>query len=169
MGISKVETPEQLPVAILEALSFDDEVLIEEWVNGIELAVSVIGTGDEARTLPPVEINPRAGFFNTEARLNADLVDYYAPVRSTSLSKDEDVAARICREIEAAALEVHHSFGCRDLSRVDMYWNGSQAQVLEINVSPGMAEHSLLPLACNAAGISFGALLNELLDMAVSR
>ena len=169
MGISKVETPDQLAAALLDALSFDDEVLIEEWISGTELAVSVIGTGDAARTLPPVEICPPSGFFTTDARINPDLVDYYAPVRSGSLSANEAEATRILSLVEEAALEVHRSFGCRDLSRVDMYWDGEQVKILEVNVSPGMAEHSLLPLACKAAKISFGALLNELLDNAVSR
>ncbi|MCL1846453.1 MAG: D-alanine--D-alanine ligase [Coriobacteriia bacterium] len=169
MGVNKVESFDELAPAILEALSFDDEVLIEEWVSGVELAVSVIGTAEDARALPPVEICPHTGFFNTEVRLNSDLVDYYAPVRPQSLSPDEAEAARIRTLIEDAALEVHRSFGCRDLSRVDMYWDGQQVKVLEINVSPGMAEFSLLPVACKAAGTSFGALLNELLDQAVSR
>ena len=169
MGISRVEKFDELAPAILHALSYDDEVLIEEWINGVELAVSVIGTGDGARALPPVEICPRTGFFNTEARLSADLVDYYTPVRSSSLSDDADEAARIRALIEEAALEAHRSFGCRDLSRVDMFWDGTQVKVLEINVSPGMAEFSLLPLACRAAGISLGTLLNGLLDTAVNR
>ena len=169
MGVSKVESPDNLAVAILDALSFDDEVLIEEWVDGVELAVSVIGTGSNARILPPVEICPHAGFFNTEARLNPDLVNYYAPVRASSLSDDKDEAARILRLIEEAALEVHRSFGCRDLSRVDMYWDKTQVKVLEVNVSPGMTEFSLLPLACKAANIPLGSLLNELLASATTR
>ena len=169
LGVSKVEAFDQLAGAILDALSFDDEVLIEEWVSGVELAVSVIGTGDEAYCLPPVEICPYKGFFNTEVRLNPDQVDYYTPVRPTSLSADAQEADRIRALIEEAALEVHHSFGCRDLSRVDMYWDGDKVKVLEINVSPGMAELSLLPLACQAANIPFGTLLNNLLDKAAAR
>jgi D-alanine-D-alanine ligase len=169
MGISKVESFDDLAPAILDALSFDDEVLIEEWVSGIELAVSVIGTAEGARALPPVEIRPHTGFFNTEVRLDPDLVDYYAPVRPASLSADETEAACIRALIEQASLEVHRSFGCRDLSRVDVFWDGEKVKVLEINVSPGMAETSLLPMASKAANIPLGALLNELLDTAVAR
>jgi D-alanine-D-alanine ligase len=169
LGINRVEGFDELAPAILDALSFDDEVLIEEWVQGVELAVSVIGTGSEARVLPPVEICPHTGFFNTEVRLDSDLVDYYAPVRLSSLADDEAEAVRIRSLIEATALEVHHSFGCRDLSRVDLFWDGKQAKVLEVNVSPGMSEHSLLPMASTAAGIPFGTLLNELLDGAIRR
>jgi D-alanine-D-alanine ligase len=169
MGINRVDNFEGLAPAILDALSFDDEVLIEEWISGVELAVSIIGTAEEAKALPPVEIHPHAGFFSTAVRLDPDLVDYYAPVRSASLSDDEAKAARICTLIEEAALEVHRSFGCRDLSRVDLFWDGTCVKVLEINVSPGMAETSLFPMASKAADIPFGTLLNTLLNTALSR
>ncbi|MDR0350565.1 MAG: D-alanine--D-alanine ligase, partial [Coriobacteriales bacterium] len=111
MGINKVESPDELAPAILDALSFDDEVLIEEWICGVELAISVIGSGEEAYALPPVEICPHTGFFNTEVRLDPDLVDYYAPVRPASLAQDEAEATRIRGLIEEAALEVHRGFG----------------------------------------------------------
>jgi D-alanine-D-alanine ligase len=167
MGINRVECFDELAPAILDALSFDDEVLIEEWVSGVELAVSIVGTGEAAIALPPVEIHPHTGFFSTEPRLDPDLVDYYAPVRPASLAADEAEAARIRSLIEEAALEVHRSFGCRDLSRVDLFWDGTSVKVLEINVSPGMSKLSLLPMASKAAGIPFGTLLNNLLDAAV--
>jgi D-alanine-D-alanine ligase len=169
MGINRVGNFDELAPAILDALSFDDEVLIEEWVSGVELAVSVIGTGAQARALPPVEIRPHTGFFSTVIRIDPDLVDYYAPVRPLSLAADEAEAARIRSLIEDAALEVHRSFGCRDLSRVDMFWDGQYAKVLEINVSPGMSELSLLPMASKAANIPFGTLLNDLLESALAR
>jgi D-alanine-D-alanine ligase len=171
MGISKVTTFEELAPALLDALSFDDEVLVEEWVTGVELAVSVIGSGEAARALPAIEICPHNSFFDTAVRLDSDLADYYAPVRPTSLSNNPDEAARILTLIEQSALEVHRSYGCRDLSRVDMFWDGSanRVKVLEVNTFPGLTEHSLLPMAAGAAGISFGALLDELLELALSR
>jgi len=169
MGVSKVETPEALAPALLDALSFDEAVLIEEWVSGVELAVCVVGTGDDAYVLPPVEICPKQGFFSTSARLDPDLVDYYAPVRPTSLANAAFKADEIRALIEAAALEVHRSHGCRDLSRVDLIWDGEKVRVLEVNASPGMTEQSLFPLACTAANISLGALLQDLIEAAIAR
>jgi len=163
MGIAKVEDRGQLAEALLDALSFDDEVLIEEWVSGIELAVGIVGEGDEARALPPVEIVVHEGFFDTNARMNVDMVDYFAPPRPASLPE----AARA--QVEQAALEVHRAFGCRDLSRVDLIWDGSRPKVLEINTSPGMTEHSLVPMACEAAALPLGDLLEELLAQAIAR
>jgi D-alanine-D-alanine ligase len=171
LGINKVESLDELAPAILDALSFDDEVLIEEWVRGVELAVSIVGTGDDAKALPPVEICPHAGFefFNTEVRLDPDLIDYYAPVRLSSLADDEAEATRIRTLIEEAALEVHRGFGCRDLSRVDLFWDGKRVKVLEINVAPGMTEYSLFPLASAAANIPLGTLLTTLFATALAR
>ncbi len=169
MGISRVESGEDLADAILKALSYDDEVLFEEWVEGVEVAVGVIGTGDDAKVLGIVEICTEERFFKTEVRLEPELVEYYCPVRKESLSDDRIEADSIVKQIEDAALEVHRSFGCRDLSRVDLYWDGKEVKVLEINVSPGMSEFSLLPMVCKASGKEFGTLLNELLDTAVAR
>jgi D-alanine-D-alanine ligase len=168
LGINRVECFDELAPALLDALSFDDEVLVEEWISGVELAVSIIDSGSAAHALPPVEICPHTGFFNTEVRLDPDLVDYYAPVRPSSLAENEAEATRIRSLIEEAALEVHRSFGCRDLSRVDLFWDGTRVKVLEINVSPGMSEHSLLPLASQAANIPLGTLLNDLLATAMN-
>lgn len=169
LGMSKVEKAEDLGPAILDALACDDEVLIEEWVDGVELAVSVVGEGDDAYTLAPVEIVPRRGIYDTDARLDDDAVDYYAPVRPESLSPDPKNAAAIRSEIERAALEVHRDYGCRDLSRVDIIWDGAQAKVLEINVSPGMTETSLFPMAAEASGLALSEILSGLLDRAVER
>ncbi|MCL2150694.1 MAG: D-alanine--D-alanine ligase [Coriobacteriia bacterium] len=173
LGISKVTKPEDLAPALLEALSFDDEVLIEEWIDGTEIAVCLTGGAEDTKALPPVEIDSRTDFFNTEARLDPEFVDYYVPPRADSLVPGGDAeAVQAAREqIEAAAIEVHKAFGCRDLSRVDMIWDIKQQmpRVLEINVVPGMSAYSLFPAACEASGIGFGEILDQLLDRAVLR
>ncbi|MCL2882990.1 MAG: D-alanine--D-alanine ligase [Coriobacteriia bacterium] len=171
MGVSKVSSADGLAAAILEALSFDDEVMIEEWVDGVELAVCILGQGEGARALPPIEVVAKGSFFDTEARIHADLAEYRVPVRAQSLSDDSEQAAQALECAIDAALEVHRAFGCRDLSRVDLIWDkkAEAAKVLEINVSPGMAEKSLFPLASEAAGIGFSTMLNDLLDAAVAR
>lgn len=173
MGISKVSRPAELAPALLEALAYDSQAIIEEWVEGTELAVCLLGEGDSAQALPPIEISSRTGFFNTEARLDPDYVDYYVPPRPESLaaSTDAEPQAAAIAQIEAAALEVHRAFGCRDLSRVDLIWDAASQtpRVLEINVSPGMTEYSLFPAAAEASGIGLAALLGQLLDAAVAR
>lgn len=164
MGVHRVDSVDDLGEAILDALSFDDAVVIEQWIEGVEMAVSVLGTGWDAYALPPVEIVPKHGLYDTAARLDPEAVDYIAPVRPSSLADDEADAQAIRAEIERAALEVYRAYNVRDLARVDLIWDGAQARVFEVNVSPGMTENSLFPAACAAAGLSLSAVLNELVS-----
>ncbi|MCL2529644.1 MAG: D-alanine--D-alanine ligase [Coriobacteriia bacterium] len=168
MGVNRVDKLEGVGAAILHAFSFDSAVLIEQWIQGVEIAVGVVGNGDAARALPPVEIAPKRGFFDTAARQDSDLVDYYCPPRPESLAGEKASQDAALKSIELAALEVHRALGCRDLSRIDMIWDGNKPYVLEVNVSPGTTEHSLLPIAVAASGISFGELLDELLEGALT-
>lgn len=164
MGVHKVERKEDLGEAILDALSYDEEVLISEWVDGVELAVSILGTGWDAHALPPVEIVPKDGLYTTAARMSTSAVDFFAPVRNESLSPDEATAQSIRAEIERAALEVYRAYGVRDLGRVDLIWDGAQARVLEIDISPGMTELSLFPVACSASDLSLPAVFDSLVS-----
>lgn len=164
LGVHRVDKVEDLGEAILDALSFDEHVVIEQWVEGVELAVSVLGSGWDAYALPPVEIVPKRGLFDTEARINPDLVDYFAPVRMESLSHDEAEAQAIRAEIERAALEVYRAYGLRDMARIDLIWDGAQARVMETNVSPGMTALSLFPQACKAAGLTLSGVLDRLVS-----
>lgn len=164
LGVHRVDSIDDLGEAILDALSFDGAVVIEQWVEGVEMAVSILGTGWDAHALPPVEIVPRRGLYTTEARMDPDSVDYFAPVRPSSLAADEDDAQAIRAEIERAALEVYRAYKVCDLARVDLIWDGAQARVFEVNVSPGMAEFSLFPAACKAAGLSLSAVMHELVN-----
>ena len=109
MGVHRVDSVDQLGEAILDALSFDEAVVIEQWVEGVEMAVSVLGNGWDAYALPPVEIVAKSGMFDTEARMTPGAVEYFAPVRPASLSQDEAEAHAIRAEIERAALEVRHN------------------------------------------------------------
>ena len=165
VGVHKVERVEDLGWAILDALSYDEAVVIEQWIDGVELAVSVLGHGWDAQVLPPVEICVENGLFDSDARISQEGVHYYAPARSASLAGSEADAHAVRAEIERAALEVYRAYNIVDLARIDMIWDGAQARVFEVNVSPGMTESSLFPLACGAAGLT----LTEVLDSLVRR
>ena len=162
LGVHRVDCIDDLGEAILDALSFDEFVVIEQWIEGVEMAVSILGEGWDAHALPPVEIVPKSGLFDTAARLDPDAVEFYSPVRLTSLSQDEAQAQAIRAEIERAALEVYRAYDLRDLGRIDVIWDGAQARVFETNVSPGMTELSLFPAACAAAGLSLSGVLDKL-------
>ena len=169
LGVHRVDSIDDLGEAILDALSFDEAVVIEQWIEGVEMAVSVLGTGWDAYALPPVEIVAKQGQYDTAARLTPGAVEYFTPVRYASLSNDEANAQAMRAEIERAALEVYRAYNARDLARIDLIWDGAQARVFEVNVSPGMTELSLFPAACEAAGLSLPSVLDELVKGAFER
>jgi D-alanine-D-alanine ligase len=159
LGVNIVRAPDELAQAIVTALGYDDRVLIEEHIEGREVAVSVIG-GDDARALPAVEVVPESGFFDFDARYTAGKTDYFVPARLP-----DDVSDAVGR----LALEVHHLLRCKDISRVDMIVNDAGSpRVLELNISPGMTETSLLPIAAEEAGMSFPDLVERLVSVALA-
>lgn len=168
MGLSKVESADGLGEALMGALAFDDTVLVQEWVDGVELSVTVIGDPGDEEVLPPVEIVAE-GVYDTDARLDPQAVSYFCPVRPESLSPDGQEAASIRSTCERAAIEVYRAFGCRDMARVDMVWDGAAPRVLDLKVFPGLTETSLVPTALEAAGIALPELLDSMVEQAYAR
>ncbi len=161
LGCVKVTTVEDLPAAMVQAYSYGGSAVVEHFVTGTEVAVSVMDTESGPVALPVVEIRPESGVYDYTARYTAGATRFLVPAEI-----EPDVAER-CAEL---ALAVHHTLGLRDLSRTDMIIDSDgQPVFLEANVAPGMTETSLLPLAVEAAGLSLGALLSRLVAAARSR
>lgn len=158
LGVKIVRELPELGTALIEALAYDDRVLLEEYIEGTEVAVSVLGD-DAPEALPAVEVVPESGFFDFEARYTVGKTEYFVPARLS-----DSVAAEAAR----LALEAHRLLRCKDLSRVDMIIKEDRPYVLELNISPGMTETSLLPLAAEAAGMSFADLVERLVDLGLS-
>jgi D-alanine-D-alanine ligase len=169
MGVTKVESEEGLGEAIMAALAFDDSVIIQEWVEGVELSVVVLGDPGDEQVLPPVEIHPTSGLYDTDARLDTSRVEHFCPVRPESLASDPERAESIRSEVERAAIEVFEAFGCRDMARIDMIWDGARACVLDLKVFPGLTDTSLVPMAVSAAGIDFAELVDQMVGVAYER
>ena len=154
LGLTKVETAEGLPEALLTALSFGDAAIVEKWVEGTEIAVSVLDGPEGPEVLPPVEMVAKSGLFDFQAMYTAGETEYYCPAR---------LAPEVLRDVEELAASCHILLGCRDVSRVDMVVDSSgRPFVLEVNTSPGMTETSLLPMSAAAAGIDFARLVDRL-------
>jgi D-alanine-D-alanine ligase len=161
LGAAVVREVGELPAAMVGCFAYDQTALIERYVAGVDIAISVLDLGDGPTALPAVEIVPQNGVYDYAARYTAGLTTWHVPARL-----DEELAHRVA----LTAVAAHTALGLRDLSRVDLIVdpNGG-AHVLEVNVSPGMTETSLLPMAVGAAGLDFGKVLATLVARAVNR
>lgn len=154
LGLTRVEDPEHLPDALLTALSFGEEAIVERWVDGTEIAISVLEGPAGPETLPPVEMVPKSGVFDFKAMYTQGETEYYCPAR---------IPTHVDAIVRRLAVRCHESLGCRGFSRVDMVVDASGAPfVLEVNTSPGMTETSLLPMAAGAVGLDFQHLVERL-------
>ena len=161
LGLARVEEADALPEALLAALSYDDKALVECWIAGAEIAVSVLDDSGEAEVLPSVEVEAKSGLFDFNAMYTPGETEYFVPARL-----DDDVLAEAGR----LAAAVHEAVGCRDVSRVDMVVaEDGTPYVLECNTSPGMTDTSLLPMAAEAVGIGFDDLVDRLVRAALAR
>jgi len=161
LGLFKCEAESDLAEALLDALGYDTSAIVERWVEGTELAVSVLGEGDTLEVLPPVEIVPKSGLYDFSARYAEGETDFFVPARVS-----DEVAAAACD----VAARVHRVTGCRDVSRVDLVVDAAGTPwVLESNTSPGMTETSLLPMAAEAAGMSFQDVVSRVIRGALAR
>ena len=159
LGVGFVEREADLPAAVMAAMSFAGAAIVEAKVEGSELAASIVGAPPEA--LPLVEIVPKNGVYDYAARYTAGATEYFAPARVPAET------ATAC--IHEAMLAVK-GLRSRDVTRVDMIVDESGSPwVLEMNVSPGMTETSLLPMAAQAAGWSLAELCERVLRSAIAR
>ena len=159
LGVGFVEREADLARAVMAALAFSGAAVVERKIDGTELAVGMIGAPLD--TLPLVEISPKSGVYDYASRYTAGATDYFAPARVS-----EEVAANA----RAAAVDAATALRLRDLTRVDMIVDGNGAPwVLEVNVSPGMTDTSLVPMAAQAAGMSLSASCDNVIRAALGR
>lgn len=160
LGIKFARTPADVPQALVAAFSYDRKVLLERYVSGRDLAVSVLEEAGEPRALPVVEAVPVAQgaeqFYDFEARYEIGRTRFVCPAQL-----DEETASRAAE----LALEVYQLLGCSGFARVDLMLDSHTGQlyVLEADPIPGLTETSLLPQAADAAGISFDELIERIL------
>jgi D-alanine-D-alanine ligase len=161
LGVHVVHEVAELPGAMVSCLAYGDTVLAEKYVDGIEVAVTVLDEPDDPRALPAVEIDPKSGFYDYAARYTAGLATFHAPARLTT------AAAAAVADLAVAA---HRLLGLRDVSRTDAVVTADGvAHFLEVNVAPGLTETSLLPMAIESDGAQLGAVYAELIERAVTR
>jgi D-alanine-D-alanine ligase len=159
IGITKVTQESELKAAVDLAAGFDDMVLAEQFITGREFTVAVLGRGAQARALPIVEIVAPGGNYDYQNKYFNDDTQYFCPAQL-----DPATTA----EIERIAVQAYQALGCEGWGRVDVLLRASDNQpfLLEVNASPGMTSHSLVPMAARALGISYEELCIEILQSA---
>lgn len=159
IGITKVTRREELQAAVELSRKYDTRVLAEQFIEGREFSVPLLGSGPAARALPIIEIVAPEGNYDYQNKYFTDDTRYYCPA-----PLDADLTAAIKREVEKA----YRALGCEGWSRIDVLLRESDQQffLLEVNTSPGMTSHSLVPMAARAEGTSYEDLCVEILRSA---
>jgi D-alanine-D-alanine ligase len=161
LGATSVRAADELPSALVGAFAYGDIAVVEQFVDGVELAITVVEQGDDIVALPAVEISPNSGIFDYESRYTAGLTTYYTPARL-----DDDVAASAA----ALAIGAHRALGLRDVSRTDaIATEDGTVHFLEVNVSPGLTETSMLPMSVAESGSTLGEVYGRLVEAAIAR
>ena len=158
LGIKVARTESDVPGALLAAFNYDGTVLLERFVDGRDLAVSVL----DGEALPIVEAVPRGDFYDFEARYEIGRTDFVCPAELDAGTTDR---------AQALAVEAYRLLGCEGFARVDLMVDRETGELslLEVNAVPGLTETSLLPQAAEAAGIAFDELVGRVLALAEQR
>ena len=162
LGIKFARTAADVPAALVSAFSYDRKVLLERYVPGRDLAVSIVEQDGEPLTLPIVEAVPNeSALYDFEARYEIGRTRFVCPA---------ELADTVAARTQELAIAAYRALGCAGFARVDlMLPEDGEPYVLEANSVPGLTETSLLPQAADAAGIPFDALVERILSMALAR
>jgi D-alanine-D-alanine ligase len=146
---------------MVNAFAYGGDALLEEFIEGDEVAVPVIDDGSGPRALPAVGIKPDGGVYDYTARYTAGSTEFVVPARLS-----DEISERVAQ----VAVAAHQALGLRDLSRSDLIVDADGVVwFLEVNVAPGLTETSTVPLSIQAAGLDLGKVMTSLVQAAVDR
>ena len=159
IGVTKVMGYSQMQEAVALSARYDPDVLCEAFIEGMEVTCPVIGTGSDAHTLPIIRINAPEGAYDYQNKYFTDEVKYQCP---------SGLPAALETEISRIVLASYQGLGCRGWARADLMIRASDSKpfLLEMNTSPGMTGHSLVPMSAAEAGISYPDLCLQILSLA---
>lgn len=158
LGLTRVESADQLPQALALACRHDDRILAEQFIRGRELTVPILGAGQAAHALPVIEIIAPQGNYDYEHKYVSNETRYVCPA---------ELPEELARRIQDLSVQAYRVLGCEGWGRADVMLDGQgQPWLLEMNTSPGMTSHSLVPMGAKAAGMSYGQLCLSILASA---
>lgn len=156
VGVSIITKTDELEKAISTAFKFSDKVLLEQFIEGRELTVTILGK----EALPVVEIKPKDGWYDYTNKYTTGHTVYEVPA---NLTEQESA------EIQRQAREIFELFGCKAYARVDFRYEGKVFYFLEVNTLPGMTALSLTPMAAKEAGLNFEELLEKIIEFSQTK
>ncbi|MBN2428184.1 MAG: D-alanine--D-alanine ligase [Deltaproteobacteria bacterium] len=151
LGVAIIRKEGELEAAVEDALRYDSRVLIEKFISGKELTVSVFN----GQALPVLEIRPKSGFYDFQAKYTSGQTEYLLPA---------PIDEKLSRDIQDLSVQAYNSLQCEGAARVDFMLEDATPYCLEINTVPGMTATSLLPKAAAHAGIPFAELVVRMLE-----
>ncbi|SQD79738.1 D-alanine:D-alanine ligase [Moritella yayanosii] len=154
IGMAKVHNVAELEIAVKAAFAYDNEILVEQWIEGPEFTVAILG--DEV--LPVIQLKTPNTFYDYQAKYQSNTTEYLCPAPITDEQR---------QQLQAYALKAFHAVAAEGWGRVDAMLDAQgQFQLLEVNTVPGMTEKSLVPMAAHAAGYNFDTLVSKVLALA---
>ena len=161
LGASRVDDAAGLAAALVSAFAYADAAIVEQFIDGTEVAVSVLETGVSVEALPAVEICPDGDFYDYNSRYVAGMTEFFCPARLS-----DELRAKVAN----VAVTAHQALNLRDLSRSDLIVDkDGKVWFLEVNVAPGMTETSLFPQSVAAAERSMSGVFDSLVSIAAQR
>ena len=153
IGMSKAENADALHNALIEAFNYDQQILVEAWIQGPEYTVAILGQ----TPMPVIHMETPHDFYDYDAKYQSTSTQYHCPCH---LSADEEA------ELQSIALKAFNATGAKGWGRVDVMRNvQGQWQILEVNTVPGMTETSLVPKAAKVHGLSFSELVTKIVEI----
>ncbi|MEW6189001.1 MAG: D-alanine--D-alanine ligase [Actinomycetota bacterium] len=160
IGLSVVQKSDQLDAALQDAFEYDEQLLVEKFIEGTEVTVGILGDKDP-EALPTLEIVSKKGIYDYQAKYTPGMSEHIIPARIPSEHR---------RAVQEMAIKAHKALGCRGFSRVDaIVTREGIPYILEVNTIPGMTSLSLFPDAARVAGIAFPDLVSRIVEMALEK
>ena len=161
VGITRVNGYSDVATAYAAAAVFDDEVLAEQFITGRELTVALLGKGPSTRAFEVIEIVAPGGDYDYEHKYFSDDTQYHCPA---------DLPVEVAARVRQIAVQAYRVFGCEGWGRADFILDrDNRPWLLEMNTSPGMTSHSLVPMAARAEGLSYADLCLNILSEAACK
>lgn len=159
LGLSMIKKEEEIEEGIMMAAKSDHMILVEDFIDGVEVTVPILGAKNREKALPVIEIVPKNEFYDYESKYTAGGSEHIIPAR---------LEEQVLQTIKEYALKAHQALGCEIYSRVDFIVQKDQTPViLEVNTLPGMTETSLFPSAAKAIGLDYESMIEKIIQLSV--